>query len=159
MAQILYKFDYRDYEVQLLRIEPLFIFHGRPVCHLYLKFIPYFGLSHLIKHPFYRSSGSNSGLPNTWLPFRGVDQYKFWFHKACRDPLNSNPIWIKNGSAIGEYGRFGHYIYQQLSKYLKKHQKFVKSLPEAKLITDAAKLCSIENETQASICLEEPNRS
>ena len=52
MAQILYKFDYRDYEVQLLRIEPLFIFHDRPVCHLYLKFIPYFGLSHLIKHLF-----------------------------------------------------------------------------------------------------------
>jgi len=59
--------------------------------------------------PFYRSSGRNSGMPGTWLPFDGIiiTHEKPWFNK--RRFCNNIPEHLR---------RFGSDYYKLVSQHL-----------------------------------------
>ena len=59
--------------------------------------------------PFYRSTGRNSGMPGTWLPFDGIVIVggRLWFNKRrFRD--RDDP----------QYHRYGTQYYKEISMYL-----------------------------------------
>ncbi len=58
--------------------------------------------------PMYRSTGHNSGMPGTWLPFDGIKYRGSWFDKT----MYCTPV------ALPEFQRFGDQATKDLSELL-----------------------------------------
>ncbi|KKK84199.1 hypothetical protein LCGC14_2785750 [marine sediment metagenome] len=140
--QVLIRFDWRAYEVEVVTLKPCCTVRGRPVCILRLRVSSLLCPAVEFEQPFYRSSGKNSGLPDVWLPFRGIDGIKKWFNKGYRKPLESQPLWeaIRTES---KDGRWGHPIYKVISDFLAEHDGFVAELPIEDDILKASALCPL----------------
>lgn len=61
-----------------------------------------------VGQPMYRSTGTNSGMPGTWLPFDGISHNGTWFNKAryCTPVVSE------------EFHRFGNQNLKDLSQAL-----------------------------------------
>ncbi len=136
------RFDWRAHEVEVLGIKPCGTVRGRPICILRLRVSPLLSPAFEFEHPFYRSSGRNSGLPDVWLPFRGIDGHKRWFNKGYRLPLELQAVW-ESASSRKTNGRYGHPIYKIISRFLADNDDFVDELPIEDDIIKACLMCPL----------------
>ena len=146
IQEALTSFDWKFHEVEVLRIQPCCIVSGRPVCIVRFRVSPLLSPAFEFNHPFYRSSGKNSGLPDVWLPFRGIDSHAKWFNKGCRPPLDFKPVW-ESISSRKPNGRYGHPIYKIVSEFLADNDGFVDELPIEENFGKASLTCPVMDVT------------
>lgn len=93
-------------------------------------------LGKMWRQPFYQSSGYNSGMPGTWLPFFGLSVSRMqdgmmrgWFRKYYVEPI-TRALIPTCGEYIIEHERYGCREMMMLSKAIEAYLKHTADLEE-----------------------------